>query len=105
MADHRRVRTAVSRCSTLDIILVRHPARARKPFDIDNRLAGHYRADMTHGFAVAEDDYVSVEWVRTQLEPGLRLRPVWRRLGCCSSGWWSIDRISNQMGHAAATAA
>ena len=100
MADHRWVRTAVSRCSTLDIILVRHPARARTPFDINNRLASHYRADMNHGFAVSVRDYVSSEWVRTQLErQGCACAQCGEDLGDSSSGWWSIDRISNQMGH------
>ena len=55
---------------------------------------------MNHGFALAVSDYVSAEWVRTQLErQGCACAQCGEDLGDSSSGWWSIDRISNQMGH------
>jgi hypothetical protein len=114
MADHRWTRTAVSRCSTLDIILVRHRMRdAGAGFDIAARIEGHRRADAAHGFAPADDlgrapnsdepgRFVDAAWVAAQLErQGEACAQCGELLGEAGTGQWSIDRISNRLGHAA----
>jgi hypothetical protein len=117
MADHRWTRTAVSRCSTLDIILVRHRMRdAGAGFDIAARIEGHRRADAAHGFAPADDlgrapnsdepprgrGFVDAAWVAAQLErQGGSCAQCGELLGEAGTGQWSIDRISNRLGHAA----
>ena len=86
----------MSRCGTLDIILVNgsegvQPTR----IDISKRVAGHVAADKAKHFSWDAENYITVEWVKKQL----RLQ----RSSCyaCAEPLddWSIDRIDNKLPH------
>jgi hypothetical protein len=97
MATHRWVRTAVSRCGTLDIILVDGSEGLRSNWQASQaRIAAHRAADLAKGFTWDEDDYVTIEWV------GQTLRR--QRFSCaeCADPLdldWSIDRRANELPH------
>ena len=51
MATHRWLRTAVSRCGTLDIILVEGSEGLRNNWHVDeSRIEAHRVADLTKGY-------------------------------------------------------
>ena len=97
MADHRWMRTVVSRCSTLDITLVRHgaPRPAVPPQQLARRIALHRDSDTARGFHWDEADYVTPAWAYRELER------QGHRCACHAdlSEDWSIDRITNQRPH------
>jgi hypothetical protein len=100
MADHRWMRTVVSRCSTLDITLVRQTAQTRQPAvnpqQLARRIALHRKSDQSRGFHWDEADYVTPAWAYRELER------QGHRCACCPADLaedWSIDRISNQRPH------
>ena len=98
MADHRWMRTAVSRCSTLDIILVKH-RRVRAPeAQVAQRIAGHRAADRRFAYDVA--DYVDAPWVAATLarQRG-QCAECQGDLGEVATGMWSIDRVDNDQPH------
>ena len=76
MASHRWIRTVMSRCGTLDIILVNGSEGARSDYiDINKRIVGHIKADKAKQFAWKAEDYVTTEWVVTCV------RNLWMRIG------------------------
>jgi hypothetical protein len=99
MATFAWVRTAVSRCSTLDIVIV--GGSMMKEFDyagVKNRITGHVAADKKKGFEWNEDKYVNVGWVKEKL--------VKQRYQCyhheCRKALdeeFSIDRKHNDIAH------
>ena len=97
MASHRWMRTVVSRCRTLDIIIVANSGGVRmRNVDIKSRIAGHTAADTTAGFVWDAADYVTVEDVTTKLRR--------QRYSChaCAEPLdqdWSIDRLVNELPH------
>lgn len=99
MADHRWMRTVVSRCSTLDITLVRHTALrapAVVPQQLARRIALHRDSDKARGFHWDEADYVTPAWAYQELS-----RQGHRCASCPAelTEDWSIDRITNQRPH------
>jgi hypothetical protein len=105
MADHRWMRTAVSRCGTLDIVLVRHQAAGTAAGTlpaaaIGARIQAHRGADSLRGFAYAEAEYVSGDWVACQLaEQSHMCAECLGDLGEVNTGLWSIDRLDNYQPH------
>ena len=97
MATHRWVRTAVSRCSTLDIVLVEDSEGLRSNWRAsESRIEAHRAADLAKGFVWDRADYVTCEWVAEKLRI--------QRFSCwgCSEPLgpdWSIDRIVNELPH------
>ena len=97
MATHRWVRTAVSRCSTLDIVLVDGSEGVRGNWRANlARIEAHKAADRARGFVWAADAYVDRAWVEGKLRS--------QRYSCwkCSEPLdqdWSIDRIANELPH------
>ena len=97
MASHRWMRTVVSRCRTLDIIIVANSGGVRmRNVDIKSRIAGHTAADTTAGFVWDAADYVTVEDVTAKLRR--------QRYSChaCAEPLdqdWSIDRLVNELPH------
>ena len=99
MATHTWLRTAVSRSTTCDVVLVDGAARQRFPevFQIDARIALHRQTDTAKGFAWDEDAYVTSAWVRARFEQ--------QRFACAcgeavdGSTDWSIDRVVNALPH------
>ena len=68
MATHRWIRTVMSRCGTLDIILVNGSEGAQPTrVDISKRLAGHVAADKAKHFSWDAENYITIEWVKKQL--------------------------------------
>ena len=97
MADHEWVRTAVSRCGTLDIILVNGSTGLTTNFiDIGKRLAGHLAADRAKQFVWDEKDYITSEWIKN------RLSSQHSSCSLCREPLdidWSVDRIDNTLPH------
>ena len=97
MADHRWMRTVVSRCSTLDITLVRHRrvAGGIVPQQLARRIALHRDSDTARGFHWDEADYVTPDWAYQELQG------QGHRCACQAdlTEDWSIDRITNQRPH------
>jgi hypothetical protein len=97
MATHRWLRTAVSRCGTLDIILVEGSEGLRNNWHVNEaRIEAHRVADIAKGYTWDIPDYVDSKWV------GETLRR--QRFSCwaCADPLdldWSIDRIANEMPH------
>ena len=97
MATHRWMRTAVSRCGTLDIILVDGSEGLRSNWRVNQaRIDAHRAADLAKGFSWDPEDYVSSEWVAQTLRR--------QRYSCwaCADPLdldWSIDRIANELPH------
>jgi hypothetical protein len=97
MADYRWTRTAISRCSTLDITII--TGSQTESFDyagVGNRIAGHVAADKKKGFEWKEKNYVDVDWVKERL--------IKQRYQCyiCRKALdseFSIDRIENSISH------
>jgi hypothetical protein len=95
------MRTAVSRCGTLDIVLVKHPAAVPAPkFDIARRIAGHVAADVSAGREFDPTEFVTADWVAGLLaEQKHACADCAGDLGDVASGQWSIDRLSNALAH------
>jgi hypothetical protein len=99
MATHTWLRTAVSRSTTCDVVLVDGAARQRFPAlaHVEARIALHRQADTGKGMVWDEKDYVTPAWVRARLEK--------QRFTCgCGeavdgSTDWSIDRVVNALPH------
>ena len=99
MATHRWVRTAVSRATSMDIVLVDPPCHTEvgdvSAAFIAGRIVGHQAADDAKGMEYDADDYVSSQWVLGQF--------TGQRWGCAECGGsledWSIDRINNALPH------
>ena len=97
MATHRWVRTAVSRCSTLDVILVEGSEGVRSNWRANaSPIEAHKAADRAKGFKWDPAAYVTREWVADKLRS--------QRYSCwaCSEPLdldWSIDRIANELPH------
>ena len=97
MATHRWLRTVVSRCGTLDIILVEGSEGLRNSWQVNqSRIESHRVADNAKGYTWDTPDYVDVKWVSDTLRR--------QRHSCWSCGDpldidWSIDRIANELPH------
>ena len=97
MATHRWVRTAVSRCGTLDIVLVEGSQGVRSDWRVtSSRIEAHKVADRAKGFVWDPAAYVAREWVADKLRS--------QRYSCwaCSEPLdldFSIDRVANEMPH------
>jgi len=66
MATHRWIRTVMSRCGTLDIVLVNgSEGMSSDHVDINKRIAGHIAADAAKEFKWERKDYITNEWVRS----------------------------------------
>jgi hypothetical protein len=97
MATHRWMRTVVSRCRTLDIIIVAGSGGVTaSKVDISSRIAGHTAADLAAGFVWDPADYVTNEDVTAKLRR--------QRYSChaCAEPLdidWSIDRLVNELPH------
>ncbi len=97
MATHRWMRTVVSRCRTLDIIIVTNSSGVRmRNVDVKSRIAGHTASDTAAGFVWDPADYVTAEDVMAKLRR--------QRYGChaCAEPLdqdWSIDRLVNELPH------
>ena len=97
MATHRWMRTVVSRCSTLDIVLVDGSEGLHNNFAVNTaRIAGHRTADTAKSFTWDDADYVDGAWV------GETLRRQRYSCGECSEPLdadYSIDRRANNLPH------
>ena len=97
MATHRWIRTVVSRCGTLDIILVSGSEGLRNNWHASSaRIEAHRAADLAKGFTWDEADYVTSRWV------GEALRRQRHSCAMCAEPLdldWSIDRIANELPH------
>jgi hypothetical protein len=97
MATHRWVRTAVSRATSMNIVLVDsvQTVLAVSGALVAGRIAGHVAADAAKGMAYEDKDYVNPEWVHAQFR-----KQQW---GCGECGGsledWSVDRINNALPH------
>ena len=104
MATHVWLRTAVSRSTTCDVVLVDTPARQRYPAadHIAARIANHRATDTGKGMGFVVDgvnaDYVTPTWVRDQFK-----RQRFACAGCQEpidgETDWSIDRANNALPH------
>jgi hypothetical protein len=97
MATHRWVRTAVSRCSTLDIVLVTGSNGVRNNWHgSELRIKAHQAADLDKGYVWDPAAYVTAKWV------GEALRQQRYSCAACYEPLdtdWSIDRIANELPH------
>jgi hypothetical protein len=97
MATHRWIRTAVSRCGTLDIVLVDGSEGVRHSwYASDTRIEAHRVSDLIKGYTWEPDAYVSPKWV------GEALRRQRYSCWACSEPLdldWSIDRVANELPH------
>ena len=97
MANHRWMRTAISRCRTLNIVLVNHScAHMHTHASVIRRIEGHKQADHEKKFNYDEKDYVTKEWVIEKLKK--------QRYACavCNESLdmdFSIDRKANNLPH------
>ena len=101
MATHRWIRTVVSRCSSLDIILVENSEGLKINFKAtEMRISNHKETDIAKFPHLAgkwdEKDYITVDWTTTTLKR--------QRFSCaeCSdplNADWSIDRRVNELPH------
>ncbi len=99
MANHRWMRTAVSRCGTLDIILVSSVTQAPNLSNsiLSSKIASHIASDKLRKFEWNKADYVSVSWVHRQLHD-----QSWQCAECaCDLSVISIDRKENGRPHVA----
>lgn len=99
LADYRWFRTAISRCSTLDIVIV--TGSQMNDFDYDGvkrRIAGHQAADKAKGFEWNKKNYVNADWVKERL---LKQRYQCYHQECRKAldSEFSIDRIQNSISH------
>jgi hypothetical protein len=97
----RWLRTVVSRCGTLDIVLVDGGARANIDAGaIARHIPSHMASDLARGFLWDDADYVSPAWVLERLHV-----QGWRCQGCSEAldhvHGASIDRMANDMPHLA----
>ena len=97
MATHRWIRTAVSRCGTLDIVLVDGSEGIRHSWhSSEARIEVHRVSDLGKGYTWEHDDYVTTKWV------GETLRRQRYSCWACSEPLdldWSIDRVANELPH------
>ena len=97
MATHRWLRTVVSRCGTLDIILVEGSEGLRNNWHVSQtRIDAHRAADLAKGFTWDEPDYVNAKWV------GETLRRQRHSCWACAEPLdldWSVDRTANELPH------
>ena len=96
MANHRWMRTAISRCRTLNIVLVNHTHTHASHASVERRIEAHKQADNQKKFHYDLQDYVSNEWVIEKLKK--------QRYACaiCSESLdmdLSIDRKANNLPH------
>jgi hypothetical protein len=67
MANHRWMRTAISRCRTFNIVLVNHThtnvSTHASHASVIRRIEGHKQADNEKKFHYDAKDYVTKEWV------------------------------------------
>jgi hypothetical protein len=84
----RWFRTAVTRCRTLDIVLVSHddPMRLSKW-----KIKAHRYVDRDAGRPFDDKDFVTVDWALRRVESQRYICPCGEAL----DGDWSIDRIDN----------
>ena len=100
MATHVWLRTAVSRSTTCDIVLVDAPARRRYPAGdhISARIVNHRATDSAKGLAWVDEDYITPTWVRERFQ-----RQRFACSGCHEpidgETDWSIDRVLNALPH------
>ena len=95
MCNHTWVRTAITRCSTLDIIIV-NGSQMKVPSieHVKNRIKNHQ--DYDRKFKYEEKDYITPEWVYEKLKK--------QRYQCnfCHKpvdDYYSVDRINNNKPH------
>ncbi len=68
MTTHRWMRTAVSRCGTLDIILVDGSEGLRSNWRASQaRIEAHRAADLAKEFTWEESDYIDSKWATDTL--------------------------------------
>jgi hypothetical protein len=105
MANHRWMRTAISRCRTLNIVLVNHTsahantnthAHTHTHASVIRRIEGHKQSDNEKKFHYDSKDYVTKEWVIEKLKK--------QRYACavCYESLdidFSIDRKANNLPH------
>ena len=100
MATRVWLRTAISRSTTCDVVLVDALARRRYPAagHIAARIANHRATDAARGMAFEEEDYVTPGWAREQFR-----RQAFACAGCQEpidgETDWSIDRAINALPH------
>jgi hypothetical protein len=69
LANHRWMRTAISRCRTLNMVLVNHTHTSVSAHaSIERRIEGHKQVDNEKKFNYDENDYVTKEWVSKKLK-------------------------------------
>ena len=97
MATHRWMRTVVSRCRTLDIIIVTNSEGIKSnQVSVRSRIQQHISSDDSAGFVWDQADYVTVADVMSKLKR--------QRYSChaCAEPLdedWSIDRLVNALPH------
>jgi hypothetical protein len=97
MATHRWMRTVVSRCRTLDIIIVTNSEGIKSnQVSVKSRIQQHISSDNSAGFVWDQADYVTVADVMSKLKR--------QRYSChaCAEPLdedWSIDRLVNALPH------
>ena len=89
------MRTAISRCRTLNIVLVNH-THTHSHASVERRIEAHKQADNQKKFHYDLQDYVSNEWVIEKLKK--------QRYACavCNESLdmdLSIDRKANNLPH------
>jgi hypothetical protein len=97
MATYCWTRTAISRCSTLDIVIVVGSAMEKFNYGVvKNRIAGHVAADKAKGFEWDENKYVSIKWMKDKL-----LKQRWQCWQCYKAidDDYSVDRTCNDQPH------
>jgi len=97
MATARWLRTAITRCQTLDIVLVtyKNPTRLSKRV-VRKRIELHLKTDEEKGRAFNAKNYVSVDWAIA------KIRSQGYACATCLESLdmdWSIDRIDNARAH------
>jgi hypothetical protein len=97
MATARWLRTAITRCRTLDIVLVKYKDPLRVPQRvIEKRIEHHIKADNEKSRAFTSEEYVSVDWTMQ------KIKSQGYTCATCPEPLdkdWSIDRIDNARAH------
>jgi hypothetical protein len=97
MCSDRWLRTAISRCGTLDITIVENtPSCKQSTINIESRISGHKASDIEKKLVWTSGDYVSVEWARQ------KLKCQHNRCYICNEALdqdYTIDRKNNDLPH------
>ena len=97
MCNDRWLRTAISRCGTLDITIVQNtPSCKQSNIDIACRISSHKAADIEKKLVWTSEDYITVDWARQ------KLKTQHNRCYICNEALdqeYSIDRKNNDLPH------